>query len=100
MSGPATEAETLMAAAAQVDVVDLAGRIIANPRRTIVSTGGQLALALAFERTWAIAVEAEVLARALALPAGPVRDHAVQQQAATVRSMMDAIRGRENADGH
>lgn len=84
---------------AQVDVLDLAGRIITNPRRASISTAGGLALALALESSWAVAIEAEILVRALAMPitgndaADAARDHAIQVQSDLVSKLMAAIRG-------
>jgi hypothetical protein len=86
----------LKAAVAEIDVIDLAGRIIANPRRTQVSQAGELALAMAVERFWEIAIEAELLVRALDMQAGDypeVREAAIEHQAATVKTMMAALRG-------
>ncbi|MEO9612611.1 MAG: hypothetical protein ABJG86_09840 [Nitratireductor sp.] len=60
----------LRQSAAEVDVLDLAGRIIANPRRTCVSQAGELALANAVEAFWSVALEAECMAKAEALRAG------------------------------
>jgi len=83
----------------QVDVLDLAGRIIADPRRARISTAGGLALALAFESAWAVAIEADLLVRALAMPitgddaADAARDHAIQVQCDQVSNLMAAIRG-------
>lgn len=94
--------EKLMQAAAAVDVIELAGAIIARPRRAQVSTAGQLALAHAVERFWEIAVEAEVLARAVRLHApGQLRDLAIESQAIRVMALMDALRNtkQENDDG-
>lgn len=78
----------LVAAAKRVDVVDLAGAIIARPRRAIVSTAGQLALALAFESAWEIAVEAQVL---IALLDGPITI-AMDVEGARARAQADHIR--------
>ena len=87
--------------ASEVDVLDLAGRIIAEPRRATVSLAGHLALATAVERCWAVCLEAELLVRALAMPTETftseeqfaVRDHAIQTQAETVARLMAAMRG-------
>lgn len=92
----------LIEAADAVDVIDLAGAIIANPswRAPMTSTAGIVALAHAVEAFWAVALEAEVLARALALTvAGPdetaVRDHAIRAQTETILTMMNALRRTE-----
>jgi len=62
--------DPLVSAACRVDVLDAAGRIIANPRRRVVaaSSAEVLALAWATEAFNAIAIEAELLVRALQLP--------------------------------
>lgn len=93
--------DTLMAAAATVDVIDLAGRIIAHPRyqSTMTPAAGVVALAHAVEKFWAIAVEAEVLARAIArLPTATeteraLRDAAIERQTETILTLMAALRG-------
>lgn len=54
-------ADSLATAAARVDVIDLAGRIIADPRRAAVSMAGQLALAKHFEEVLAVALAAQEL---------------------------------------
>jgi hypothetical protein len=94
--------ETLMAAVAAIDVVDLAGAIIHRPRHAMVSTAGQLALALAFEKAWAICLEAEVLARALAEPredALGLRALTIEMQTGRVLALMKDIKGQERTDG-
>lgn len=97
--------DTLVQAAAAVDVIDAAGRIIANPRRNAIAASAAevLALAMATERFWAVCVEAEVLARALAQPAftghegrDQERDLLIEHQAALVRGHMAALRGETN----
>lgn len=91
--------EALMQAAAAVDVIELAGAIIARPRRVQVSTAGQLALAHAVERFWEVAVEAEVLARAARLHApGALRDLAIETQAIRVIDLMDVLRNTKESD--
>ena len=85
----------LLDAAGLVDVIDLAGSIIADPNRRAMATSaaGVLALAHATERFWAIALEGEILARAVTqLPADDLKDHALQTQARRIRQMMDALR--------
>ncbi len=93
--------QALMEAAAAVDVIELAGAIIARPRHAMVSTAGQLALAHAVERFWEVAVEAEVLARAARQHApGALRDLAIETQAIRVMELMNALRNtKENDDG-
>lgn len=90
----------LRAAAADIDVVDLAGRVVANPARNAlaVSTAGTLALSLAFEATWAIALETEILIRALKLPItgdgeeDEVRAFAIQSQIDVLDHLLAPIR--------
>lgn len=94
----------LLEAVSSVDVMDTAGRIIASPRRAMVSLADQLAMALAIEQLQAIAIEAELLVRALALPengdeaAMAVKDHAVQAQIDRVTAAIDGARGETNTD--
>ena len=91
--------ETLLAAAAQVEVIDTAGRIIANPRRKAVAASAAevLALAWATEALNAIAIEAELLVRALNLPitgndqSDAVRDDAIQLQIDTLQRMFATV---------
>lgn len=96
--------EGLLEAVARVDVMDLAGRIIAQPRRARVSTAGELALALAVERLQGVAIEAELLVSALELPESgnehnmAVKDHAVQVQIDRVRAELATLRGKTNTD--
>ncbi|MFH1796298.1 MAG: hypothetical protein ABIF45_17550 [Pseudomonadota bacterium] len=100
MSDPRTHA--LLAAVAEVDVIDVAGAIIANPDRAKVSTAAQVALALFSERAWAVCLEADLLARAIHMPAGDTRDYAIAVQAERVSTLMAALRGetpKENEDG-
>lgn len=87
--------------ASEVDVLDLAGSIIASPRRATVSLAGQLALATAVERMWEVCLEADILVRALAMQTETfvteeqfaVRDHAIQTQADTIVRLLAAMRG-------
>lgn len=100
--------ERLLQMAGLVDVLDVAGRIIANPQRNApaASAAQVLALAHATERFWEIAVEAELLARAVTLEAGepdPLRGRSAFAQAAHLSQLMREIRGeqtnQENEDG-
>ena len=90
----------LLAKAAEIDVLELAGRVIAKPSRNAlaVSTAGTLALALAFEATWAIVLETEILIRALKLPItgegerDEVRAFAIQSQIDVLDHLLAPIR--------
>ncbi|MCO5082617.1 MAG: hypothetical protein M9955_13300 [Rhizobiaceae bacterium] len=98
--------ERFSQAVASVDVLDLCGRVIANPDRAMVSLAGKVALAMAVERMWEVCLEAELLVRALALPTETftseeqfaLRDHAIQTQADTVARLMAALRGETNTE--
>jgi hypothetical protein len=90
----------LIAAAAKVDVIETAGRIIAHPRRhaTAASVAQTLALAHAVETFWSIVIDAEVLVRALErclpLTAGETTHHdTVAIHMAAIRTQLAAIRG-------
>ncbi len=93
--------ETLLAAAAAVDAIDVAGRIIANPTRNAqrVGAGEVLALAYAVEHLTAAVIEAELLVRALELPitgndaSDAARDHAVQTQMHILNQQFAALFG-------
>lgn len=78
-----------------VDVLDLAGRIIANPRRARVSLAGEVALAHAVETFWEVALEADLLVRALngTGPDPDVRNQTVRQRSAQITRLIAAIRG-------
>lgn len=99
-----TRDEQIVAAAAAVDVIDAAGRIIASPARRApsASVAEVYALAVATERFWAVCLEAELLVRALAMLVEAFtaeeqflrRDHAVQTQADTIVRLMAALRGQ------
>lgn len=56
-------AEDLFALAAEVEVLDVAGRLIANPVRAQVSRAAQLAMAHGVENFWALALAGYELAR-------------------------------------
>lgn len=92
----------LLRLAAEIDVIDLAGQIIANPRATRVSLAGELALACGVERFWAVCLETELLIRALDMPIvgtsenAATRHHAIFTQIATVRRLMAELRGETN----
>lgn len=98
----------LIAAAGKVDIMDVAGRILARPRRGATSaTVAQIfALAWAAEKFWAVAIEAELLARAVRLPetgnqnGDAAKDHAVQLQVDRVLALMAEIRGEPNTETH
>lgn len=87
----------LLATVAKIDVMDVAGRIIASPRRARVSLADELALALAVERLQGVAIEASLLVAALDLPETgnqaemAVKDHAVQTQLDRVRTELTAL---------
>lgn len=89
----------LLQAVAELDVLDLAGEIIADPRRVRVSTVGQLALALAVERCWEVCLEAQLLVASLERAMqGDVfevfaADGDVPRQMTAVRDLMAALRG-------
>ncbi|MES0034728.1 hypothetical protein NKJ74_05515 [Mesorhizobium sp. M0046] len=91
---PASEA--LKAAIAKLDMIDLCGRIVADPVRNAprATTAEVLALAMATEGLWAIAIEADLLARAVWMFSDPTdaRHHAVKVQAERVDRLMEAIR--------
>ncbi|MCO5083363.1 MAG: hypothetical protein M9955_17115 [Rhizobiaceae bacterium] len=99
--------ERFSQAVASVDVLDLCGRIIANPDRAMVSLAGKVAMAHAVERLWEVCLEAELLVRALAMPPTPdligetqftARVHAIQTQADTVARLLAALRGETNTE--
>lgn len=99
----------LLQEAAQVDVLDLAGRILADPRRANASQAGELALAFAVETFWSIAIEAEALVNAIE----QLADASSEERAAlrerrvghctAIRTILAAVRGEtteeEKTDG-
>ena len=94
-----TEAK-LLAAADQVDVMEVAGRIIGHPCRhgPSATTAETVALAHAVERFWEVAIEADLLVRALRLPQETdhetdAAEHAIASQADRISKLMAAIRG-------
>jgi len=102
--------QALFAAISRADAVDAAGRLLANPRRAVVSLAEQIAMAWAVEQLQAVAIEAELLLRALNLPESgndadtTLKDHAVQAQADRVREALAALRSdtpeqQETKDG-
>lgn len=86
-------AQALLASAGQVDIMDVAGAIVANPERAMVSVAAKLALALFAERAWEVCLEADLLARAVTLPADAASAHAIRTQADRVRTLMAALCG-------
>lgn len=89
----------LIMAVSQADVMDAAGRLIANPRRAVVSLGEQVAMAIAVERLQAVAIEAELLVNALeaTTPWGAI-DPDISAQIAVVRMHIAAARAETNTD--
>lgn len=91
------EVDVLFEAAKAIDVLDLAGSYIANPRRTMVPQSGILALAIVVERCWEICVEADVLVRALertmpwSEPSNAEDQERVAIQVARFRELMSAV---------
>ncbi|MER9851790.1 hypothetical protein NKJ55_31720 [Mesorhizobium sp. M0106] len=90
---PASEA--LLAAVAKLDMIDLCGRIVADPERNGVraTTAEVLALAMATEGLWAIALETRLLISALdqgawASLAGVEHQQHVAHQLANVRDLL------------
>lgn len=100
MSAP----DTLTTAACRVDVLDAAGRIIANPRRRAVaaSSAEVLALAWATEALNTVAIEAELLVRALKLPItgndahDAARDDAIQTRLANLAQQFAVMSAADN----
>ena len=89
----------LVEAVRQADAMDAAGRLIANPRRAVISLAEQVAMAIAVERLQAVAIEAELLVNALeaATPWGAI-DPDISAQIAAVRMHVTAARGETNTD--
>lgn len=96
--------DTLIAAAAKVDVIDVAGRIISNPRRHFPTLAEGLALACAAESFHGVMVEAQLLVRALQLPitgndaSDAARDHAIQTQVAILTHEFATLRYSPNPE--
>lgn len=97
-------ADPLISAACRVDVIDAAGRIIANPRRRAIgaSSAEVLALAWAVEALNAVAIEAESLVRAMQLPLtgndthDAARDDAIQTRLATLAQQFAVMSAADN----
>lgn len=97
----------LAAAAAQVDVLDAAGHIKANPPRNAVAASAAivLALATATERFWEVCIEADLLVRTLKAPTTDfsteadfaARDALVTQRLEVVDALLSAIRSETQA---
>jgi len=87
----------LLDAVGSVDVIDAAGRTIANPWRAKLSLAEQLAMAIAIERTQGALIEARLLMSALELPETgddhdqTVKDHAIQMQMHRLRAELAAL---------
>lgn len=98
-----SNADTLLTAAYRVEVLDAAGRIIANPRRRAVSASSAevLALAWAVEALNSVAIEAELLVRALQVPLtgndghDTARDDAIQIRLAKLAHQFAAMRAAD-----
>lgn len=96
--------DDLIRAASQVDVVELAGRIIANPSRAMCSEAGKLAMAYAVEAYWEICVEANLLVTLLerSMPWDEPTDaelcETVALQAGHIRALLARLRGDTNTD--
>jgi len=97
-------ADPLIRAACHVDVIEVAGRIIANPRRRAVgaSSAEVLALAWAAEALNSVAIEAELLVRAMQLPItgndsqDAARDDAIQTRLANLAHQFAVMRAADN----
>lgn len=96
----------LMSAVGEVDLLDLAGRIIVNPERAKVSLAEQLALAMFAEALWATCLEAEAMVAALdaAADAAPEARPALRTKfidhADEVKRRMAVLKGKqEKCDG-
>lgn len=102
--------QSILDAASVVNVLDVAARVVANPARygPATSVAQVVALAHAVERFWEVALEADLLVRAIALPSGStafdaLRGLRIEGQAARIVELMAAIRGepshQEKSDG-
>lgn len=90
----------LNALAAEVDVLNVAGRFIADPRRAQVSQAATLAFALTIEALWDICLEARQLVNAVeaAMPLTDADADAAEHlvlQAGHVRDLIAAVTGGE-----
>lgn len=96
-------ADALYRAAAAVEIVDVAGRILSNPRRHAPSATAAETLALAFavEKLISIALEAELLIAAIDIPetgdsnAMMEKDHLIALRSAAITVKLGAIRGAD-----
>lgn len=96
---PQADPSTLIAAAAKLDPVAVAMRVLDNPTRAAVgaSAAGTLALAGGVLGYWQIAQEARLLCRAMRLITGRSEAHDarraewIEHQLATVEQLLDAI---------
>ncbi|RWB50802.1 hypothetical protein [Mesorhizobium sp.] len=84
--------ETLLAAVARLDMLDLTSRIITNPERNAprASVAEVYALARATEGLWAVAIEAKLLVSALDRQDGPdfMLHDRIAEQLATLRDQL------------
>ncbi len=98
--------QRLLEASRHADVMDAAGRLIANPRRAMVSLTELLAMAIAIEQLQAVAIEAGLLVRALKIPETgdqhdmTVKDHAVQSQMNAVSAALAALDPETNTEAN
>ncbi|MBP0439467.1 hypothetical protein [Tianweitania sediminis] len=97
-----SDLEKLMAAVDRVDVLDAAGRVIANPTRHMASAASVIKMAHAVELFWKAVVEADLLVRALDLPktgeanSDAAREAAIELQSQEVRRILFTIYGGTN----
>lgn len=99
-----TPTDPLIIAACRVDVIDVAGRIIANPRRRAVGAASAEVLALAWgvEALNSVVIEAELLVRAMQLPItgndaqDAARDDAIQTRLANLAQQFAVMRAADN----
>lgn len=90
---------SLIDAVSMVDLLDLAGRIQADPQRVRVSTADQLALAMGVEAMWEICLNAIATVRTIDLAADAAGEEAkrLHNQLLTnlseIRERMSALTG-------
>lgn len=90
----------LLDAASAADIMDAAGRMIANPWRAKLSLAEQFAMSIALERTQGALIEARLLLAALKLPETgndhdqAVKDHTIQTQMHRLRAELAALDGQ------